>query len=73
MKMKQELQSAWQDYCASAQERVDQQSFNAGWEACLVHAARSIDEIAYIGRQMAQGVPQADVEASLRSSADHAA
>lgn len=65
--MNTELQSAWLEYCESGEDRVDQDSFIAGWTACHRYAGRSIDELAYIGRQMAQGVPRARIESELSS------
>jgi hypothetical protein len=63
--MKTELQSAWMDYCESNESRVDQESFIAGWQACDRYAGHSIDELAFIGRQMARGVAREDLEAEL--------
>jgi len=63
--MKTELQNAWLEYCKSGENRIDRNSFVAGWEACERIAARSIDELAFMGRQMAGGVSLAQVEAEL--------
>ena len=71
--MKTELYDAWREYCDSVEDRVDQSSFIAGWEACEVYAGRRIDELAFIGRQMAQGATRHDVDSGLRSSRPDAA
>jgi hypothetical protein len=63
--MKPELQSAWLEFCDSGEARVDQESFIAGWEACGRFAGHSIDELAFVGRQMGQGVPRELVESEL--------
>jgi hypothetical protein len=69
--MKTELQNAWMDYCESNEDRVDQDSFVAGWAACDRYAGHSIDELAFIGRQMARGVAREDLEAELSPPRSH--
>lgn len=64
--MNTDLQRAWKEYCETNVKRVDRDSFIAGWTACQSYAGRSLDELAFIGRQIARGVPRQQVEVELR-------
>lgn len=50
-----EQSDAWIHFCAIASHSVDERSFLAGWDARDRLGDRRIDEVAFVGRQIATG------------------